>query len=369
MPDAGGPRRDFGALLGSVGVFGGVRRFVTLGNELARRGHRYVLYSPTGAPPDWLPYAGEVRPLAALAGAAHEVLLCGEVDLLPHFAAAPADLRLFYCVHPNLPPRRVVHDRRWALMANSGGLRRRLRRWYRVQAEDARGGIDLGLFRPRSPDPGRLGDPIRILANGRLSRPKKGTAAAVRAVEILARRLARAGAGAAPRLQLVLFDHVGPGNERDPRAELRCQVPVEYHLNESQERLAELYAGCDLFVSAEKRAGWNNTVAEAMASGLAVVCTDAGTTDFARHRDTAWVVRLKRPAALASGLHALVVSPELRMAIQARARPALLDFDWTRVADRVEAVVERHLQGVRAVPQLSGRRACTERGSGDKTAC
>jgi glycosyltransferase involved in cell wall biosynthesis len=369
MADAAAPRLDFGALLGSVGVFGGVRRFVTLGNELVRRGHRYVLYHPAGAEPDWLPFAGEVRPLAALAGSAHDVLLCGEVGLLPEFAAATAGVRLFYCVHPNLPPLRVARDRRWVLMANSGGLRQRLWRWYRVRAEDARGGIDLERFRPRPPGPRPLGEPIRILANGRLSRPKKGTATAVRAVEILARRLAGrspawAGAQAHP-VRLVLFDHLGPGNEQDPRAALRCRVPVEYHLNEPQEKLAELYAGCDLFVSAEKRAGWNNTVAEAMASGLPTVCTRAGTTDFAHHLETAWVVRWRRPGALAAGLLALVRRSELRERLRREARRDLGDFAWERVADRLEAVARRRLEEARGV--AAARRP--DPGNADETSC
>ena len=42
---------DIGVLLPGVGVFGGVRRFIEIGNELVRRGHRYTLYHPTGEPP------------------------------------------------------------------------------------------------------------------------------------------------------------------------------------------------------------------------------------------------------------------------------------------------------------------------------
>ena len=39
---------DFGALLPGMGVFGGVRRFLEIGNELIRRGHRFVIYHPEG---------------------------------------------------------------------------------------------------------------------------------------------------------------------------------------------------------------------------------------------------------------------------------------------------------------------------------
>ena len=76
---------DFGALLPGVGVFGGVRRFLALGNALVARGHRFVLYHPEGTAPGWLRFAGETRPLAALADAEHPVLLCGEPALVPDF--------------------------------------------------------------------------------------------------------------------------------------------------------------------------------------------------------------------------------------------------------------------------------------------
>ena len=47
-----------------VGVFGGVRRFLELGNRWTFMGHAVTLYHPQGDPPAWLPYSGGVQPLA-----------------------------------------------------------------------------------------------------------------------------------------------------------------------------------------------------------------------------------------------------------------------------------------------------------------
>ena len=69
---------------------------------------------------------------------------------------------------------------------------------------------------------------------------------------------------------------MGPREREQSRPALRTRLPCEFHLNLAQADLAALYTTCDLFVSAEKRAGWNNTVAEAMACGVPVVCTPAG---------------------------------------------------------------------------------------------
>lgn len=345
LPDPAPPgvRWDIGALLPGVGVFGGVRRYLTLGNELVRRGHRFVLYHPAGDAPGWMPFAGETRPLTALAASRHDVLVCGEPSILPHFEAARAGLKLFYCVLEKLPHERaIVRHPGWHVLANSTGLRERLWRRHRVRALPVIGGIDLEQFRPTGPPRPAHPEPLRVLVYGRLSRSRKGTALVTAAAEALARRLRRWpawGGTLAHPVQLVLFDHVGAGNEADPRPQFRCAIPHEFHLNEPQAALPALYSSCDVFVSAERRAGWNNTVAEAMACGVPVVCTGSGTRDLARHLETAWVARFRHPFFLRRGLEALARDAALRARLAAAARSSLEPLSWPRVADAFEAAI------------------------------
>ena len=345
-------RYDIGALLPGVGVFGGVRRFLALGNEFVRRGHRFVLYHPQGNAPGWMPFTGETRPLAALPGAPpHEVLLCGEPSLVPQFEAATARLKLFYCVLEKLPDERaLVRHPGWRVLANSSGIRDRLWRRHRVRALPAIGGIDLDHFRPVGPLRPAQPLPFRVLVYGRLSRSRKGTGLVIRAAEGLARTARRDpawGGGLAQPVQLVLFDHVGPGNETDPRPQLRCAIPAEFHLNEPQAALPALYSSCDVFVSAERRAGWNNTVAEAMACGVPVVCTASGTRDLARHGETAWVARFRHPFFLRQGLVALARDTALRQRLAGAARAGLTPLAWERVADQIEAAIAASLPWVK----------------------
>jgi glycosyltransferase involved in cell wall biosynthesis len=343
------PTFDIAALLPGLGVFGGVRRFLELGNELVRRGHRYVLYHPQGQPPDWLPFRGETRPLAALTGARHQVLLCGEPALLQAFRDARADLKLFYCVLEKMQHEgTIARSCDWTLLANSTGIQRRLRRKYGVHAADAIGGINLGVFHPPAqPRQRGPGDPLRILAYGRLSRRRKGVPIVVRAAEMLSRRLSRRwpawGGSVAHPVTLVLFDHVGPGNEGDPRQHLRARIPCEFHLNLKQELLADLYATCDVFVSAERRAGWNNTVAEAMACGVPVVCTSSGTIDLARHLETACIVRWRHAFFFARALAGMSADAALRARLRGAALAHVAAYAWPRVADRFEAIVREKL--------------------------
>ncbi len=337
---------DFAALLPHVGVFGGVRRFLEIGNALVARGHTYTLYHPDGTAPDWLPFAGQVRALSDLGTTRHDVLMTADPGLREAFERAPAGVKLFYCVHKNLPPRDIATHRDWTLLANSSALRERLRRRYGVRAEDAIGGINVDMFRPEVASRAS-NETFRVLVYGRLSRGGKGSTMAVRAVERLARSMAQrppAGADAeVPAVTLVLFDHVGTGNESDPRDGFACDVPYEFHVNLSQSELARLYTTCNVYLSAERRAGWNNTVAEAMACGVPVVCTRAGTGDLVTHGETAWLVRWRHPYFFARAVQRLARDVALRERLRRSALERVNRFSWERVAGCIEDVARRRL--------------------------
>jgi len=54
------------ALLPHLEVFGGVRRYLEIGNELQRRRYRFVLFHPDGGRPDWFDFKGETKPIPVL---------------------------------------------------------------------------------------------------------------------------------------------------------------------------------------------------------------------------------------------------------------------------------------------------------------
>jgi hypothetical protein len=155
-----------------------------------------------------------------------------------------------------------------------------------VAAIDAAGGVNAAQFRPRDPDPrvgrSQRGEPIRALVYGRMSRARKGSWIAARAIDLASR-------WTGVPVELTLFDAPPEGSET-PSLPRPLLIPTRWVIGPSQDDLRDLYAGSDLFVSAERRAGWSNTAAEAMACGAAVVCTRSGTEDFAIDGETAEVV-------------------------------------------------------------------------------
>ncbi len=317
------------ALLPHVEVFGGVRRYLELGNEFAGRGHDFVLFTPEGRPPEWLPFSGRVRPFADLAREAFDVALCGEYDLLDAFDALPARGRYFYFVLAGHRREGETARRPYRFLGNSEGLCRRMERRYGIVCRRAPGGVNPAFFHPLAPEelaPRAAGE-FRVLCYGRLTRRRKGIPVVVRAVERLRRRH--------PGLKLVFFDTPVGRDLIDSRTLLKTSVPHEFHVGVAQSQMARLFGSADAFVGAERRAGWANTAAEAMACGLPVVCTPSGTLDFARDGETALVAPFPWAGLVGRRLRRLVEDPALRGRLAEAGRRKILEFTWARLADRL----------------------------------
>ncbi len=316
-------------LLPHVEVFGGVRRYLEVGHELAGRGLDVRLFTPRGERPDWLPFRGRAEPFSNLGREEFDVGLCSEYSVLPAFDTLRARAKYFYFVLAGHRLEREVARRDYRFLANSRGLGRRLERRYGIDCRTAAGGVNPEIFYPlpAAERPPRAAGEFRVLCYGRIYKRRKGVAQAVRAVEGLGRR--HRG------LRLILFDTLVGEERRDPRTLVRPRVPCEFHLNLPQDRMAWLYGQADAFLSAERRAGWANTAAEAMACGVPVVCTPSGSRDFAVHGETALVVPLPLPWLLRRQLRRLIEEPDLRERLAEAGLRRIRDFTWARLADRL----------------------------------
>jgi glycosyltransferase involved in cell wall biosynthesis len=100
--------------------------------------------------------------------------------------------------------------------------------------------------------------------------------------------------------------------------------------------MAWLFGQADAFVSAEKRAGWANTAAEAMACRLPVVCTGSGGRDFAINGETALVIPFRRPYFIARALHRLIEDKALAARLADAGHKKIGEFTWPNLVSRLE---------------------------------
>ncbi len=313
-----------------VGVFGGVRRFLELGNEWVECGHEVTLYHPEGSPPAWLEYRGRVAPLSAAASAESDAAFCADPHTYEAFRAHRAARHVYYCViEGDEGLRRALADPLVTLAANSGALRSSIAARTGRPVLDGVGGIRTTFFRP---DPARrAAAPLLVLVNGRRSRPKKGTDLVLRALASLAGRV--------PPFEIVLFDSVDAHNRQDPRDGAPLPPNARFVLGPSQDELLALYQSSHLFVAAERKAGWCNTALEAMACGCAVVCTRSGTRDFARHGENA-LLSWRHEWFLAPAIARVLRDDALRERLGAAGPASAAPWAWPVLAEKLLAQVD-----------------------------
>jgi glycosyltransferase involved in cell wall biosynthesis len=322
------------AILPHVEVFGGVRRYLEIGNELTGRGYFFVLFHPEGTKPDWLDFKGITKPFSSLGEESFDIGLCSEYSILPYFEELKARIKFFYFVFEGHKQEKNVVRKDYIFLGNSEGLCRRLEKKYKIFCHKVPGGVNPRIFYPVKREERR--DEFRILCYGRIYKRKKGVGYVIRAAEGLYKEF--------PQLKLVFFDSLVGKERRDPRPMIQTAVPHEFHLNLPQSRMAWLYSQADIFVSGEIRAGWSNTTAEAMACRIPVVCTRAGTQDFAFHNKTALLVPFPLPFLLRRQIRKLIKDENLRHRLAEAGYKKIQEFSWSAVVDKLEKIFKERLK-------------------------
>ncbi len=326
------PSREIAVIIPHLGLYGGNLRYIELGNALTARGVDFTIATPEGTRPDYLPYHGRTATLTELRRDPPRVLLASEQRIFDEFLAFPAERRFFYFILEKTAREKEIARSGVSLLANSSGLVRRLQRRYRVDARPVIGGVNASLFHPLAPKERELRRPgsFRVLAHGRFSRRRKGTRLVARAVDGLARHQ--------PGMELSFFDSSTIDHQAGIPQDFRCRARVRLDRDLPRDKLRIVYGSSDLFVSAEKKAGWSNTTIEAMACGVPVVCTRSGTTDFAIHGETALVVP-RTAWHLRRGIARVMSDAPLRERLAAAGIAMAHRFSWEGTATQLLAAL------------------------------
>lgn len=164
-------------------------------------------------------------------------------------------------------------------------------------------------------------DPMRI---GMLYSPTdwKGSKDGIEALKIVKEKI--------PELKAVFFS-VHPRGIEIPKW-------MEFHKNPAQDELAKIYNSCAIFIHASWSEGWALPPAEAMACGCALVTTDSkGLRDYAIHRKTALVSKIKDPHALAQNILELIKDNNLRIYLAKEGNKFIQRFTWDKAVEKMEA--------------------------------
>jgi GT2 family glycosyltransferase/glycosyltransferase involved in cell wall biosynthesis len=327
-----------------TGVGGGHRDIFEHLNRLAERGHEVSLYSLDG-PPDWFPLrvpvhsfedydqlANALSQLDAIKVAtwwmtADPVWRASIVRGLPVYFVQDIETS-YYPDHEHA--RHAVLDSyrpEFRYMTISAWNRERLRE-LGLDAELIPPGIDLDTFRPR-PDVARRTD--MVLALGRAN-PLKNLPLTVAAWKAL--RPAHNG----ERPELCLFG-VEPELVRGDG--MAAAAGVRYVESPDDERVNELFCQATVFVQTSVHEGFALPPLEAMATGAAVVCTDAhGNRDFCRDGVNCLMPE-PHTAAVSAAMARLLSDPQLRQQLGEAGIETARNYAWELRIDALEEFFER----------------------------
>jgi GT2 family glycosyltransferase/glycosyltransferase involved in cell wall biosynthesis len=313
-----------------TGIGGGHRDAFEHLNRLSERGHDVALYT-LGSEPDWFPLS---VPVYSFEDYGELVQALGDEDAIKVATwwntAAPVwrasvlrgipvyfvqDIETSY--YPDDPRTRdsVIDSYRpeFRYMTISSWNRERLRA-LGLEAELIPPGIDLDTFRPRA-DIERRGD--MVLALGR-SNPLKNLPLTLKAWESLRE----------PRPELCLFG-IEP--------ELASTPGIRYVVSPTDEQVNELLNEACMLIQTSTHEGFALPPLEAMASGCAVVCTDAhGNRDFCRDGENCLMPEPDRDSVRAA-LQRLLDDRALRTRLAEEGMATAQRYAWRRRIDALEA--------------------------------
>ena len=260
-----------------------------------------------------------------------DALFFTQVEFLDDLLNANAKLKILYHIGPRVILNQVLKHKEIIIFANSSNMFELDKRKYGIRPVKAYGGIHI----PEQIEVKRIeGEPFKIMAYGRLSRKGKGTSLVVKACE----KLYRMGYN----IKLLLFDSPLDEASREKIQRFDCNVPFEFVLNHPVQENSSLFARADAFVAAEKKGGWSNTAAEALASGVALIGTSTGTRDFLVHNQTGLRV-WRHPYFIRKALERIINDPALARTLAANGREKIAAYSWTRLADFIELYIASRL--------------------------
>jgi GT2 family glycosyltransferase len=320
-----------------TGVGGGHRDIFEHLNRLAQRGHEVALYT-LGEQPDWFDLRVPVHSfefydelIEALAGLAAIKVATWWNTAAPVWYASvlhgiPAyfvqDIETSYYPDDESVRHAVLDSYRpeFRYMTISGWNRERLRE-LGLDAELIPPGIDLENFRPRA-EVQRRDD--MVLALGRTN-PLKNLPLTIAAW----RALQETPGGVRPELCMFGIE-----------PQLASEPGMSYVESPSDEQVAELLAQATIFVQTSTHEGFCLPALESMATGGAVVCTDAhGNRDFCVDGENC-LMPAQDVAAVSDAIARLLADPELRARLGRAGIETAGEYAWERRIDALEGFLE-----------------------------
>ena len=196
-------------------------------------------------------------------------------------------------------------------------------------------GIDIGKF---SVPNRRFNSTIKtIVAIGRLTEAKDHTCL-FHAYKLLIEKLLK------DNLEVPTLNIVGDGELKDKLKNLAKELEINKYVHFSGiiSDIPNLLSSSDIYVMSSEWEGLSISLIEALASGIPIVATDAGSNnEIISNMVNGLIVPVKDPQALSRALYKVIIDEELRKKISIAATKSSINFDIHKSAMKHESLYEK----------------------------
>lgn len=318
---------NIGVILPHTKLYGGVKRFLELGNVFIEAGYNFTVYTVEGKSPDWYDFKGETKTFNELKSDSIDALFTTEAKFINELVEANTKRRIFYHVRITENLRPFLKHKNIEIFACSTNIYLHDKKKYGIEAFKALGGVNIANYQPKT-DYSVKDRPFCIMAYGRLVERVKGTKYVIKACEKLYKK--------GYNIRLLLFDTAVNEKAQKLIDDFKTSVPYDFVQNHPFDKNSELFNRADLFVAAERHAGWSNTVCEAMSCGLPVIATQAGTKDMLIDKETG-LLTLRYTFLFRRKIKRMIEDEELRRRLGTNGRKQIEQFDWHLLGKKILA--------------------------------
>lgn len=228
-----------GVLLPHTKLYGGVKRFLELGNIFVEQGHRFIVFTPDGKGPDWFDFKGEMSTFDKIKGTKLDALWTTTVKMMPMVLESDARHKIFYHVRKSDNVAKLMKNPEVEVFACSSNVYEYDLKKFGRESFKAIGGVTVANYKPK--ESYEVKDrPFVVMAYGRIVERVKGTHYVVSACEKLYAQ--------GYNIKLLLYDTpVDEGAARRIK-EFTCKCPFEFVVGHPFDRNWELFNRADCFV-------------------------------------------------------------------------------------------------------------------------
>lgn len=280
-----------------------------------------IVLTPDGIQPDWFANTSKVDKIENISNYKFSALFTTEPVFLEALLKATAKNKIFYHVGPGASLQEVLKHSEITVFANSTNMFLHDKKKYGIEDIKALGGVHIPLEAKKIAG---NESPFNVMCYGRLSRRGKGTHIVVKAAEKLFKK--------GYNVKLLLFDSPLDEKSKTLIENFKSKVPHEFILNHPVNDNEALFKKADVFVAVERKGGWSNTAAEAMAAGVPVIASNTGTRDFVIHSETGLKVP-RHSFFVARAIKKMIGDVELRRRLAQNGRKKMKEFSWEQLAN------------------------------------